>query len=156
MRRIALALCLTCAAPALAAEPAVGYPKGFRAWKHVKSMVINKGHPLYDAVGGIHHVYASRSALKGYQSRKWADGSVIVFDLFEAVDKDDAVSEGPRKAVLVMERGARKFRATDGWGYQVFDAKTRKATLDAKAMAGCAGCHNAQKAAGYVFSELRD
>jgi hypothetical protein len=156
MRRIALALCLTCAAPALAADAAVAYPKGFRAWKHVKSMVINKGHPLYEAVGGIHHIYANPAALKGYQDRKWADGSVIVFDLFEAVDKDNAVSEGPRKAVVVMQRGARKFRATDGWGYQVFDAKTRKGALDAKAAADCAACHHAQKAHGYVFSELRD
>jgi len=156
MRTIVVALSLSLAAPALAADPAVAYPQGFRSWKHVKSMVINKGHPLHEMVGGIHHVYANPAALKGYQRRSWADGSVIVFDLFEAVDKDNAVSEGPRKAVVVMERHARKFQATEGWGYQVFDPATRKGTLDAKAAAGCAACHATQKAAGYVFSELRD
>jgi hypothetical protein len=155
MKSIAAALSLILALPALAA-PAVNYPEGFRAWKHVKSMTINKGHPLYDAVGGLHHIYANPKALKGYRTRKFADGSVIVFDLFESVDKDNAVSEGPRKAVVVMERSARRFAATDGWGYQVFDAKTRKGTIDAKGAADCAGCHAAQKAAGYVFSELRD
>jgi len=156
MRKIALALCLTCAAPAFAADPAVAYPKGFRDWKYVKSMVINKGHPLYDAVGGFHHIYANPAAVRGYQSRKWADGSVIVFDLFETVDKDNAVFDGSRKVVVVMERNARKFQATDGWGYQVFDAKTKKGRLDAKAAADCAACHRTQKAAGYVFSELSD
>lgn len=157
MKRIAaaLTLCLTLAFPALAG-PEVKYPEGFRAWKHVKSMTINKGHPLYDAVGGLHHIYANREALKGYQTRKFADGAVIVFDLFESVDKDNAVSEGARKAVVVMERNAKRFAATSGWGYQVFDPKTRKGTIDAKGAAGCAGCHAAQKDAGYVFSALRD
>ncbi|MER3451425.1 MAG: cytochrome C, partial [Thermus sp.] len=30
------------------------YPKGFRAWTHVKSMVIEPGHPLYETFGGQH------------------------------------------------------------------------------------------------------
>jgi len=156
MKTLAIAIALACAAPALAAEKAVAYPDGFRSWRHVKSMVIHKGHPLFEAVGGIHHIYANPAGLKGYQSRKWADGSVLVFDLFEAVEADAAVSEGARKAVVVMERQAKKFAATDGWGYQVFDAKTRRGTLDAKAAADCAACHSQQKAAGYVFSAMRD
>jgi len=156
MRTAAAALILALAGTALAAEPAVAYPKGFRSWKHVKSMVINPGHALYDAVGGMHHVYANPKGLAGYAKGRWADGSVLVFDLFEAVDKESAVSEGARKAVVVMQRDARRFRATDGWGYQVFDPKTRKGKLDAKAMQDCHGCHTAQKARGYVFSELRD
>jgi hypothetical protein len=120
-------------------------------------MTINKGHPLYDAVGGIHHIYGNPKAMKGYKSgHKFADGSVIVFDLFEAVDKDNAVSEGPRKAVVVMARDSKKFAATGGWGYEVFDAKTKKGSLDAKAQADCHTCHLAQKDSGFVFSALRD
>ena len=43
-------------APAQAADPApVPYPTGYRDWHHVKSMVIEQGHPLYAAFGGIHH-----------------------------------------------------------------------------------------------------
>lgn len=156
MRTTAVILSLALATPALAADPQVAYPKGFRSWKHVKSMVINPGHALYDAVGGIHHIYANPKALKGYASGRFPDGAVLVFDLFEAVDKESAVSEGARKAVVVMERDARRFRATDGWGYQVFDPATRKGKLDAKAVQDCHGCHTAQKARGYVFSELRD
>lgn len=34
----------------------VPYPDSYRDWTHVKSMVIQAGHPLYDAFGGIHHV----------------------------------------------------------------------------------------------------
>jgi len=156
MRIAAAALILALGGTALAAEPAVAYPKGFRSWKHVKSMVINQGHPLFEAVGGIHHVYANPRGLQGYAKGRWANGSVLVFDLFEAVDKDAAVSEGARKAVVVMQRDARRFRATDGWGYEVFDPKTRKGKLDAKAAQDCHACHATQKARGYVFSELRD
>ena len=134
----------------------VSYPDGFRDWKHVKSMVINKGHPLYDAVGGIHHIYGNKTALKGYKAGKFADGAVIAFDLFEAIDKDNAVSEGGRKAVVVMAKDSKKFKATDGWGYQVFDPKTKKGGLDAKAQGECHACHMAQKDKDFVFSALRD
>ena len=49
------------AAPAaLAADVApVPYPQGYRQWTHVKSMTINPGHALYDAFGGMHHLYAN-------------------------------------------------------------------------------------------------
>ncbi len=158
MKKLALALLLSLGtAPAWSAEAQVAYPDGFRNWNHVKSMVLNKGHPLYAAVGGMHHLYANPKAMKGYKAgNKFADGSVIVFDLFEAVDKDNAVSEGGRKAVLVMRRDGRKFKDTDGWGYQVFDAKAKTGKLDAKGAKDCHGCHMQQKDAGYVFSKLRD
>jgi hypothetical protein len=144
------------AVPAFA-DVGVKYPEKFRTDFHVKSMVINQGHPLYDAVGGIHHIYANKKALEGYRAaNKFPDGAVITFDLFEAIDKDNAVSEGARKAVVVMQRDSKKFAATDGWGYQVFDPKTRKGSLDAKAAADCHGCHMSVKQQGYVFSTLRD
>ncbi len=134
----------------------VAYPEKFRDWRHVKSMVLNQGHPLFEAVGGMHHIYANPKALAGYKAGRFADGSVIVFDLFEAIDKDNAVSEGGRKAVVVMAKDARKFKATDGWGYQVFDPKSRKGGLDAKAQADCHACHVAQKDKDFVFSAPRD
>lgn len=139
--------------PTFAAD--VAYPAQFRDGKHVKSMVINKGHPLYGAVGGIHHIYGNAKAMAGYKAGKFADGSVITFDLFEAVDKDNAVSEGAHKAVVVMAKDSKKYQATDGWGYQVFDPKTRKGSLDAKAQGECHACHIAQKDKDFVFSSLR-
>jgi len=68
---------LTLSASALAQE--VPYPTGYRDWHHVKSMVIEEGHPLFGAFGGIHHLYANKKAIKGYKQGKFADGSVIVF-----------------------------------------------------------------------------
>lgn len=151
-----IALCLLSLAPMLAGAAEVPYPDGFRNWQHVKSMILKPGHPLYEAVGGMHHIYGNKKAIRGYQANRFADGSVIVFDLFEAVDKDNAISEGARKAVVVMARDRAKFKATDGWGYQVFDAKTRKGSLDGKGQADCHACHLSQKAQDFVFSRLRD
>jgi cytochrome P460 len=65
-------------------EPQVPYPEGYRDWHHVKSMVINPGHPLYESFGGIHHIYANELAVKGYQQGKFPEGAVIIFDLLEA------------------------------------------------------------------------
>jgi len=158
MKRIFVAaIAIAALGTAVAADPKVAYPTGFRGWNHVKSMTLNKGHPLYDAVGGMHHIYGNPKAVAGYKAgNKFADGAVIVFDLFEAVDKDNAVSEGARKAVVVMARDGKKFGANGGWGYEVFDAKTGKGTLNAKAAADCHACHTQVKDTGFVFSKLRD
>ena len=63
--------------PAIAADPQVPYPAGYSNWHHVKSMVIDKGHPLYEAFGGIHHLYANPKAVAGYKSGKFPDGAII-------------------------------------------------------------------------------
>jgi len=134
----------------------VPYPKGYRDWHHVKSMVINPGHGLYDAFGGIHHLYANKAAMGGYKTGKWADGAVIVFDLIEAKSADNAVVEGSRKVVGVMHRDARKYAATGGWGYEGFkgDSSTERA-VGANALTACHQCHIAQKDAGFIFSKTR-
>ena len=111
---------ITTATVALAAEPEVPYPAGYRDWHHVKSMVIEEGHPLYGAFGGIHHLYANDKALEGYRSDTFPDGAVIIFDLLEAVHDDNAVTEGDRKVVGVMHKDAKKFAATGGWGFEGF------------------------------------
>lgn len=153
LKTIALCITATLSASAFAAE--VAYPEKFRDGRHVKSMVLNPGHPLYGAVGGMHHIYGNAKAIAGYKAGKFANGSVITFDLFEAVDKDNAVSEGAHKAVVVMAKDSAKYKATDGWGYQVFDPKTKKGSLDAKAQAECHACHMAQKDKDFVFSAMR-
>jgi hypothetical protein len=109
-------------------------------------MVINPGHGLYDAFGGIHHLYANKAAMAGYKTGKWADGAVIVFDLLEAKSADNAVVEGSRKVVGVMHRDARKYAATGGWGYEGFkgDSSTERA-VGANALTACHQCHIAEK-----------
>ena len=49
MKRILIVLSsMALVLPALAADSQVSYPTGYRNWHHVKSMVIGKGHPLYE------------------------------------------------------------------------------------------------------------
>jgi len=146
---------LALALVALAAE--VPYPEGYRNWRHVKSMVIEKGHPLYESFGGIHHIYANEKAVTGYRTGNWPDGAVIVFDLLEAVHDGNAVVEGPRKVVGVMHRDAKRYKETGGWGFEGFkgDSKTDRA-VGAQAVTACFNCHAGQKEKGYVFSAMRD
>ena len=153
----AAAIAATSMTSADAADPSpVLYPEGYRDWHHVKSMVINPGHGLYEAFGGVHHLYANKAAVQGYKTGKWPDGAVIVFDLLEAKSADNAVTEGNRKVVGVMHRNAKKYQATGGWGYEGFkgDSKTERA-VGTNAATACHQCHIAQKDSSYIFSKLR-
>lgn len=153
---LVLAALAAAGALALAATPEVPYPANYRDWTHVKSMVIEPGHALHAAFGGIHHLYANDKALQGYRTGRFPDGAVIVFDLLEANSADHAVTEGKRKVVGVMHRDAAKYAATGGWGFEGFagDSKTERA-VGANAASACFGCHTARKANEYVFSSYR-
>ena len=133
----------------------VPYPDGYRDWTHVKSMVIQQGHPLFDAFGGIHHLYANKKAMNGYRSGKFPDGSVIVFDLLESADAGNALVEGPRKVVGVMHKNAKRYADTGGWGFEGFKGDTRDRAVGANAATACYECHTAQKDKDYVFSAWR-
>lgn len=143
--------------PAIATDPPVPYPEGYRNWHHVKSMVINEGHPLYEAFGGIHHLYANPQAVAGYKSGKFPDGAIIVFDLLEAQSADNAVTEGARKVVGVMHKDEKEYTATGGWGFEGFGGgdRTNRVVRD-NAASACFACHAPQKEHDYVFSRLRD
>ena len=156
-KAILLAAALIPAATAIAAETAnVPYPDGYRQWVHVKSMTINPGHALYDAFGGIHHLYANKKAVEGYGKGKFPDGAVIVFDLLETKSADNAVTEGGRKVVGVMHKDQRKYASTGGWGFEGFkgDSLTDRA-VGKNAATACYECHAPQKDKDYVFSTLR-
>ena len=134
----------------------VPYPDGYRQWTHVKSMTINPGHALYGTFGGIHHLYANKKAEQGYQSGKFADGSVIAFDLLEANTADNTVQEGARKILGVMHKDAQKYKDTGGWGFEGFkaDSKTERA-VGRNAATACFQCHIARKSNDFVFSAFR-
>ncbi len=150
-------LAIIAASVALATDPEVPYPAGYRNWHHVKSMVIEQGHPLYDAFGGIHHIYANDKALDGYRSGTFPDGAVIIFDLLEAVHDGNAISEGNRKVVGVMHKDSDKFSATGGWGFEGFGGgNPENRVVGDKAAAACFACHQPQKAQDYTFSHRRD
>lgn len=157
MRLLFAAAFLTFAAPTLAGDAAVAYPDNYRSWHHVKSMVIEEGHPLFGAFGGIHHIYANPKALEGYRTGKFGDGSVIVFDLLESNRSDSALNEGARKVAGVMHKDAKKYAATGGWGFEGFGGGARdKRVVGSDAASACFGCHAPQKDSDFVFSSLRD
>lgn len=136
-------------------KQSVRYPEGYRQWTHVKSMVIQQGHTLYESFGGIHHIYANRKALKAMKRGKpYPDGAVLVFDLLEAKSENNSIVEGSRKVVGVMEKNSKKFTATGGWGFEGFKDDTRERVVtDPKG--ACFNCHESQKKMDYVFSNYR-
>ncbi len=150
-------LCAATTAVSFAGEPAVDYPTGYRDWHHVKSMVIEEGHPLFDAFGGIHHIYANERAVEGYAAESFPDGSVIVFDLLEAEHSDNAVTEGTRKVVGVMHKDSTAYAATGGWGFEGFgNGDPTNRVVGENAASACFACHEPQKDQDYTFSRLRD
>ncbi len=80
-----------------------------------------EGHVHYDAFGGIHHVYANEKALVSLRSGKaFPKGAVLVFDLLEEGTENDAIIEGSRKVIGVMEKDPDRFGKTEGWGFEDF------------------------------------
>lgn len=135
----------------------VGYPDGYRDWTHVKSMVIfSEKHPLFGPFGGIHHVYANDAAVKAMKAKKpLPSGSAVVFDLLEINESSGAYAEGNRKFVAVMEYND-KYKASSGWGWQVFAGDTKDAQLGTLAdQKACATCHEEVSAKQFLFSEWR-
>jgi len=137
------------------AENAVPYPEGYRQWTHVKSMLIQPGHPLENPFQGIHHIYANKAALMGLTSGSFPNGSVLVFDLLQYREEGKAIHESDRKLVGVMRKDARRFSKTGGWGFEGFagDSTTQRLVTDAGQ--SCFSCHEAQSGSGYVFSRWR-
>lgn len=158
MRRWVLAMVVlgVAASWALAQKAkAVSYPEGYRNWYHVKTLVLQPGHPLADAFGGIHHVYANEKAKKGLSTGKYQDGAVFVFDLLEAPVEGNALSEGTRKVLAVMEKDSKRFAETGGWGFQGFGGGDPQKPIVTNAKEQCFTCHESQKDKDYVFSTWR-
>jgi len=106
------AITLAASLAAVAAAPrgaAVAYPEGYREWTHLKSMaIVSQEHPLFEAFGGIHHVYVNRKGLAAARAGgPYPDGSVLVFDLLAAERADGAYTEGARRFIGVMAKDRR-------------------------------------------------
>lgn len=113
----------------------VRYPKDFRLYTHVTTGIVTPGFmfngvDLGAAVPGLHNIHANRPALQGYRSltesgaARFNNGSVIAFDLWEpgvlASGTGTFTYQKQRLAVAVMEKDAKKYATTGGWGFQVF------------------------------------
>jgi hypothetical protein len=130
-------------------------PAKYRAYNHVKSLVIfDEKHPLFNPFGGIHHVYVNDKGLKMTKSgdgRKFPDGSVLVFVLYEHVQDKGAYAEGARKIEAFMVKDSKKYKDTGGWGFFAYDGKGVSIVKDQKA--DCFTCHTQVEKKDYVFSE---
>lgn len=142
-----------------AVAPSPELPAGYRGWKHVSSGLVGPASPAYAVNGGLHHIYANALAVQGYEDGRFADGSAIVYDLFETIDKGGgATAQGHRRHIDVMVKDSVRFAQTDGWGYAEFAAgQTRpRPGIAANQNATCHACHKQAQARDFVFSTMRD
>ncbi len=133
----------------------VEYPSDYRTWQHVKSMIIQPGHPLEDPFGGIHHIYANPKAMSGLSSGQYEDGAVFVFDLLGYADGDKVIVETDRKRIDVMQYDNERFSETGGWGYDTFVGDSTTERLVQDVVVSCYGCHSGTQASNSVFSQYR-
>jgi hypothetical protein len=133
------------------------FPKEFRRWAHVKSVLVGPQSIAFATEGGIHHIYANGKALEGYDSGKFPDGSVIVYDLLETKDVAGNTIEGQTRRVDVMVKQSERDASTGGWKFMSFSGNDQKdGKLTAEREATCAGCHAHRKDHDFVFSEFRE
>jgi hypothetical protein len=139
----------------LAAESAgdLKLPASFRYWYHVNSMVIDKGSPLFEAMGGMHNVYINsigEPALK--KGKPYPDKTVLLVDWHEFTISDGSYLEGPRKATAIMLKDKKKYASTGGWGFQAWAGGDRTKPLVTDPAKQCFECHQTKKDQDYVFS----
>ena len=135
-----------------AGSPEVGYPSDYRSWRHLKSMIIQPGHPLEDPFGGIHHIYANQKAISGLKSGQYETGAAFVFDLLDYVEMNKTVVEAERKRIDVMQYDNEQFSETGGWGFDTFVGNSTTQRLEQDVVAACFTCHMSVKSSNYVFS----
>ena len=138
-----------------AAESANGLklPASFRNWYHVNTMVIDKGSPLFEAMGGMHNVYINstgETALK--KGAPYPDKTVFLVDLHEFTISDGSYVEGPRKASAIMLKDKKKYASTGGWAFQAWAGGDPKKPLVTDPVKQCFECHQPKKDQDYVYS----
>jgi Cytochrome P460 len=132
------------------------YPKEFRTWAHVKSVLVGPQSTAFATEGGIHHIYANQKALAGYETGKFPDGSVIVYDLLETKEVAGNTIEGATRRVDVMVKDTQHYHTTGGWQFMSFPGdKQADGNLAADRQAVCSKCHASRKDHDFVFSEFR-
>ena len=140
---------------AIAAESAGGLklPASFRHWYHVNTMVIDKGSPLFEAMGGMHSVYINsigETALK--KGEPYPDTTVLLIDLHEFTISDGSTVEGPRKLTAIMLKDKKKYASRGGWGFQAWAGGDPANPLVTDPTKQCFECHQPKKSQDYVYS----
>ena len=128
-------------------------PASFRNWYHVNTMVIDKGSPLFEAMGGMHNVYINstgETALKN--GEPYPDKTVFLVDLHEFTLTDGSYVEGLRKATAIMLKDKKKYVSTGGWAFQAWAGGDPTKPLVTDPTKQCFECHQPKKDQDYVFS----
>ena|ERR1700733_3474470 len=126
---------------ALHAAESVQFPGSFRHWVHVETGVILPGaNPQLKSEEGMHHIFANEKAIDGYSSRDFSDGSIIVYELREAQQKNGVVFEGDRKRVDVMIKDS-SLKDTGGWRFERFWGNDQTQNAIRVAGTSCFQCH---------------
>lgn len=135
-------------------DATIDYPDGYRHWEHVKSSIVGPASPAAPKYEGFTHIYANPLAIKGYQTGKFPDGAIIVFDVLEKISLKTGEKAGKRKFIDVMVRDSKRFENTGGWGFQeFFDSTGKTGVLTTAEQQKCFSCHATQKEREYVFSK---
>ncbi|HEX4004761.1 MAG TPA: cytochrome P460 family protein [Acidobacteriaceae bacterium] len=132
----------------------VQFPEGFRRWVHVGTGVILPVSPLPESEQGMHHIFANAKGVDGYATGDFADGSMIVYELREAQQKNGIIFEGDRRRVDVMIKDSRLYASTGGWRFERFMGSDQKQNIVEDTGTSCFQCHTNAKAHGFVFSQL--
>jgi hypothetical protein len=155
--RLSVGMLLTVAALSLTvlyASGSVQYPDNFRRWVHVGTGVITPSATLPESEQGMHHIFANQKATDGYASGDFADGSVIVYELREAQQKNGIIFEGDRRRVDVMIKDSNLYKSTGGWRFERFMGNDQSQDATHDSGTSCFECHTSAKAHGFVFSQL--
>ena len=132
------------------------FPEDYRSWTHVKSVLVDEDSPLFEGIGGIHHIYANDLAtavLRGEEPFPYPDGSKIVFDLLSVQTVEGSTSEIQRKSLAVIEKNASAYGETGGWGFARFPGDTREP--EAIDVDECFACHEKANDSDFVFTKWR-
>lgn len=125
------------------------FPKGWRSFVHVKSMVIpDKKHGLY----GFHHIYVNTRGLATLkQGGKYPEGSQFVGVFYDVVtEKDGSIHQG-KKLFSVLMRKDSTAKETGGWFFGAYGPDGKLMEKDVKK--DCYDCHTQVKDSDFVFSK---
>jgi hypothetical protein len=143
---------IACAGDAGAPVP---FPAEYRIWAVAKSLVVGPENKNFATIGGFHHYYVNEKAMEGVRTGQFPDGSVVVDERLEVRLEAGTTFEGPKKYVAVMEKEAKRYQSTGGWGFDVFVEEDRTQGASASVRAGCFSCHSQRKDHDFLFSEFR-
>jgi len=128
-------------------------PTGYRSWFHVNTMIVDKGSPLFEALGGMHNVHVNGVGLAALKKGgPYPDKTVFATDLHEFTVSDGSYVEGPQKALAIMVKDRKKYASTGGWGFQAWAGGDPKKPLVTDAAKQCFECHQPKQSQDYVYS----